>query len=124
MSSLSDDMVQARKVDWAELGITSKKDSGSPYVMVKPEGLAEVLAEAGCKSAFALMTLYSVMHDKFPNPFKVTPNWRERHKLSRHDCRRALEAMERLPAWFKVERANNKSATISLTPAAKRRLCG
>ena len=123
MSSFQDDMAQARKVDWSELGIMSNKQGRSPYVMVNPEGLAEVMAEAGCKSAFTLMTLYVVMHVKFPNPFKVTPNWRDRHKLSRYDCRRALEAMERLPDLFKVERADNKSATISLTAAAKRRLC-
>jgi hypothetical protein len=116
-------MAQAHKVDWSEFGIIGNKQGRSPYVMVLPEGLAVVMAEAGCKSAFALITLYAAMHAKFPNPFKVTPNWRARHKLSRHDCRRALEAMERLPAWFKVERAGNKSATISLTPAAKRRLC-
>lgn len=124
MSSFNDDMALARKVDLSELGITSKKDSGGPYVMVKPEGLADVMAEAGCKSAFALIALYAAMHTNFPNPFRVTPSWREQHKLSRHDCRRALEAMERLPDLFNVERASNKSTTVSLTPAAKRRLCG
>ena len=123
MSRLQDDMAQARKVDLSELGITSGKRAGSAYVVVKPEGLAEVMAEAQCKSAFGLITLYAMMHAKFPNPFQVTPGWRERHKLSRHDCRRALGAMEQLPAWFKVERAANKSATVSLTAAAKRKLC-
>ena len=123
MSSFQDDMAHARKVHWSELGITGRKRHGGVYVVVKPEGLSDFMAEAQCKSAFALMTLYAVMHANFCNPFRVTPSWRERHQLSRHDCRRALEAMEQLPDWFEVERATNKSATIRLTAAAKRKLC-
>ena len=45
MSSFQDDMAQARKVDWSELGITDGKRAGSAYVVVKPEGLAERLRE-------------------------------------------------------------------------------
>lgn len=124
MNNLKDDMAKAQKVDWSELGLNGGKRVNKAYVTTKLEGLAEIMAAAQCKSAFALMTMYAVMHVKFPNPFQVTPSWRERHKLSRHDCRRALEAMDKLPAWFKVERADNKSATVSLTAAAKRKLCG
>ena len=116
-------MAQARKVDWSEVGITGGKRASGAYVLTKLDGLAEVMAEAQCKSAFALMTLYAMMHAKFRNPFRVTPSWRKRNNLTRHECRRALDAMERLPAWFKVDRAANKSAIVSLTAAAKRRLC-